>query len=309
MNPIATILNRFPTMILDGAFATELEKRGCDLNDPLWSAKVLLENPQLIEAVHEDYLVAGADCVITASYQATFEGFAARGLSEAEAAALMTRSITIARQVRDRFWIQHSADSNRPRPLVAASVGPYGAFLADGSEYRGNYSLSEEQLMDFHRRRLQTLVEAEPDLLACETLPCFSEARALVRLLAENPGISAWISFTAKDGQQTCNGDKIRDCAAWLNDFDQVAAIGINCTAPRYVTTLIKEISSATDKPIIVYPNSGEHYDPLSKQWRPGDNGDFAALAKQWLADGARIVGGCCRTAPKDIRAISKLAR
>ncbi len=163
--------------------------------------------------------------------------------------------------------------------------------------------------MDFHRRRLQTLVEAEPDLLACETLPCFSEARALVRLLAENPGISAWISFTAKDGQQTCNGDKIRDCAAWLNDFDQVAAIGINCTAPRYVTTLIKEISSATDKPIIVYPNSGEHYDPLSKQWRPGDNGDFAALAKQWLADGARIVGGCCRTAPKDIRAISKLAR
>ena len=309
MNPIEAILTRFPIMILDGAFATELEKRGCNLNDQLWSAKILFENPKLIQAVHEDYLVAGADCVITASYQATFEGFAARGLSESEAAALITRSVTIARQARDRFWTGCSVDNNRPRPLVAASVGPYGAFLADGSEYRGNYMLSEEQLMDFHRRRLQVLIAAEPDLLACETLPCLSEARALVRLLADSPGISAWISFTAKDGQHTCNGDRIRDCAAWLNDFDQVAAIGINCTAPRYVSELIKEISSETDKPIIVYPNSGERYDPLLKQWRPGDSGDFAAMAKQWLTDGARIIGGCCRTEPKDIRAICELVR
>ena len=165
MNPITNILIQYDTMILDGALATELEKRDCDLKDPLWSAKILMDNPDLISAVHHDYFAAGADCVITASYQATLAGFMARGLSESEAEELIRQAVLIARRTRDDFWEEKPDHGNRPRPLVAASVGPYGAFLADGSEYRGDYQLSEDELIEFHRRRMQTLIAAGPDLL------------------------------------------------------------------------------------------------------------------------------------------------
>ena len=202
MNLIADLLNRFPVLILDGAMATELERRGCDLRDPLWSAKVLLEAPELIWRVHSDYFCAGADIAITASYQATVDGFMRRGLGREESLDLLRRSVRLALEARDAFWREPANRIGRPRPLVAASVGPYGAFLADGSEYRGDYGLSEAELMDFHRPRMTTLLEAGPDLLACETLPCFVEARALVRLLAEFPDVSAWISFSARDDSQ-----------------------------------------------------------------------------------------------------------
>ncbi len=303
MSRITDILAAQPCIILDGAFATELEKRGCDLNDPLWSAKVLMEQPELIAAVHRDYFDAGADCTITASYQATYEGFMARGLSDSEAEALIQRAVSVACKARDEFW-QQADQTIRQCPLIAASVGPYGAFLADGSEYRGNYPLNEDQLIEFHRRRLMTLVAAGADLLACETIPCFEEARALVRLLSEVPQASAWISFSARDGIHTRQGEKLRDCASWLDDYEQVGAIGINCTEPRYVSELIAEIRSATQKPIVVYPNSGEIYDPLSKSWSAAPAENFAAMAKEWFAAGARIIGGCCRTGPKEIRAI-----
>ena len=309
MNPIDDILNRFQTMVLDGAFATELEKRDCDLKDPLWSAKILLEEPALIGEVHRDYFTAGADCAITASYQATYEGFAARGMSGIEAENLIRQAVMIAQEARDDFWATMTDKTGRPRPLVAASVGPYGAYLADGSEYRGDYSLNEEQLMTFHRRRLQTLISAKPDLLACETLPCLAEARALTRLLKEYPESYAWISFTAKDGQHTRNGEKICDCARWLDDYEQIVAIGINCTEPQHVSSLIHEIKKGSSKPIIVYPNSGEQYDPIQQCWFAGGVDHFAKLAKGWFNDGARIIGGCCRTGPEDIKGICNWAR
>ena len=304
MNPITNILIQYDTMILDGALATELEKRDCDLKDPLWSAKILMDNPDLISAVHRDYFAAGADCVITASYQATLAGFMARGLSESEAEELIRQAVLIARRTRDDFWEKKPDHGNRPRPLVAASVGPYGAFLADGSEYRGDYQLSEDELIEFHRRRMQTLIAAGPDLLACETLPCFAEARALARLLADHPGVYAWISFTAKDGRHTRNGERISECAKWLDDYEQVAAIGINCTEPRFIPELIDEIRQSTGKPILVYPNSGELYDPVQKCWFAAGAENFAALAIEWHSRGARIIGGCCRTGPEEIRAI-----
>ncbi len=303
MSGLADILAEQPCVILDGAFATELEKRGCDLNDPLWSAKVLMEQPELIAAVHQDYFNAGADCTITASYQATYEGFMTRGLSEAEAEALIVRAVSVACQARDDFW-QTADQTGRRRPLVAASVGPYGAFLADGSEYRGNYALNEDQLVEFHRRRFMTLATAGADLLACETIPCFAEAMALARLLSEVPQASAWISFTARDGLHTRQGEKIRDCSAWLDGYEQVEAIGINCTEPRYVSELISEIRAATQKPIVVYPNSGEIYDPVGKSWFAAPAENFAMMAREWFAAGARIIGGCCRTGPNEIRAI-----
>lgn len=310
MNPIDAILQKQPVMILDGAFSTELERRGCDLNDPLWSAKILIENPDEIAAVHEDYYDVGADCVITASYQASFEGFMKRGLSEAEAGKLIASSVTLAKETRDRFWENPKNRINRQRPLVAASVGPYGAYLADGSEYRGDYGLNEEALVQFHRKRLNTLISAGPDLLACETIPCLAEAKAMVRLLEEHPGVYAWISFSAKDGAHINNGEPIETCVRWLGRHEQVAAVGINCTALEHIESLIERISRETDKPIIVYPNSGEQYNAEDNTWHGGSvDLSYGKKSKIWYEKGARVIGGCCRTTPDDIKKITAWVR
>jgi len=310
MNPIERILAEYPLMILDGAFSTELERRGCDLNDPLWSAKVLMENPDMIGSVHEDYFKAGADCAITASYQATFAGFMRRGLTKQEAKELIQLSVSIAKKVRDNFWADPVNRTNRPKPLVAASVGPYGAFVADGSEYRGNYGLTREGLEDLHRERMATLIEAKPDILACETIPCLIEAQAIVNVLKEHPDISAWISFSAKDGTCINSGERIEDCARWLDGYPQVAAIGINCTAPEFVESLILEIRKGSNNPIIVYQNSGEQYDAVTKTWHGSSIGlCYGDIAKQWFEKGAQLIGGCCRTTPDDIRQIALWGR
>jgi homocysteine S-methyltransferase len=302
-NPISSILETKPCVILDGAMATELEARGCDLNDSLWSAKVLLETPQLIREVHTDYFAAGADCAITASYQATFQGFAQRGLNMEESADLMRLSVRLACEARDAFWV--GTPSGRVKPFVAASVGPYGAFLADGSEYRGDYGLSLTDLMDFHRPRMAVLANAGADMLACETIPCLLEAQALLRLLEGFPAMTAWFSFSAKDGMHTNHGELISDCAAML-EHPQVAAIGVNCTAPEFVTDLTRNARGATTKPVLAYPNSGEVYDATQKRWTgEATCSSFATQARDWFTAGAQVIGGCCRTSPEHIRELS----
>lgn len=308
MQPITQTLNRHGALILDGAMASELERRGCDLNDPLWSARVLFEAPELIRAVHADYFAAGADIAITASYQASFAGFARRGISAEGAADLMRRSVALAREARDAFWADPASRAGRPRPLVAASVGPYGAFLADGSEYRGDYGLSDEELVAFHRPRLAALLGAGPDLLACETIPCLAEARALARLLPEFPQARAWVSFSARDGAHTCHGEPIAACAALLDGHPQIVAIGVNCTAPQHIPDLVRAIRGATGKPIVVYPNSGEQYHAEGRTWSGHNACDsFAEDAQGWYEAGARLIGGCCRTGPEHIRRIREV--
>jgi len=310
MDPISEILLNYPAVILDGALATELERRGADLKDKLWSAKLLIEDPEMIRQLHLDYFMAGADCAITASYQATIEGFMKRGFTENEAVKLIQKAVQLAVEARDEFWNNEANRSNRPRPFVAASVGPYGAFLADGSEYRGNYGLTEAELMAFHRPRMKVLADSGADILACETIPCLVEAQAIVHLLGEFPGVSAWISFSARDDIHISDGERMADCAAWLDPFPQVAAVGVNCTAPKHISSLIRQARSRTSRPIVVYPNSGETYNAGTHNW----NGDalctaFGEEARQWYADGAQIIGGCCRTTPEDIRAIAGWAR
>jgi homocysteine S-methyltransferase len=199
VDPFAPFFARPGAVVVDGAFATELERRGADLRDPLWSASVLLEQPSLIRAVHDDYFAAGADVAITATYQATFEGLKARGLDAAAAASLMRSAVQIAIDSRDAHWSTRSSDVTAVKPLVAASVGPYGAFLADGSEYVGNYALDEDALVEWHRPRFAVLTDSGADLLACETIPCGVEARALLRLLDEHRDARAWITFTARE--------------------------------------------------------------------------------------------------------------
>lgn len=309
MNAIETVLNNQRIAIIDGAMATELEARGCDLNDALWSARVLLEQPELIRAVHLDYFNAGADFAITASYQATLEGFAKRGLTREQSLSLIKKSVHLAQEARNEFWSKEENRPGRVRPLIAGSVGPYGAYLADGSEYRGDYKLTEDELIRFHRPRVEALIASGADLLACETIPCLIEAQALIHLLTEFPQTSAWFCFSAKDGEHISNGEKIADIAAYLDKQPQAVAIGINCTSPLHIPSLIREIKQNTNKPIIVYPNSGEVYDPATNTWHGETSCDsFGLQSRDWFEAGATLIGGCCRTTPGHIREVSQWA-
>ncbi len=294
-------------MVLDGALATELERRGADLRDALWSAKCLIERPDLIREVHLDYFRAGADVATTATYQASFEGFARRGIERSAAARLMCDAVALGVAARDEFWAVEANRSGRLRPLVAASIGPYGAMLADGSEYRGHYSLDDLALADFHRPRLRVLAGAGADLLACETIPSSREALVLAGLLREFPNVCAWLSFSCKDGERNCEGEDIGECAALLDDHPQIVAMGVNCTPPQYIEPLLRRMRHATGKPLVAYPNSGEIYDAASKQWC-GNTGafEFGAQARRWYAAGARLIGGCCRTGPLEIRSVKQ---
>jgi homocysteine S-methyltransferase len=304
-NPLAPFLADDGLLILDGGLATELEARGYDLADDLWSARLLLDEPAAIKALHTDYLAAGADCIISASYQGTIPGFMKRGLSELQAEALLRLSVTLALEARDTFWSAPANRRGRIRPLVAASVGPYGAALADGSEYTGNYDLEEEGLWRFHRRRWEILAGTAADILACETIPSQPESRALARLLAETPGRYAWFSFSCRDERHINDGSLLVDCLEPLAKMEQVAAVGINCTAPRHIPGLIAEARSVTGKPIVVYPNSGEVYDVANQRWSGiADSADFAGAGREWRQAGASVIGGCCRTGPDHIRSI-----
>jgi homocysteine S-methyltransferase len=315
MNHVSAILKEFPFMILDGALASELEARGCDLNDSLWSARVLVEQPQLIKQVHTDYFASGADCVITSSYQASFEGFAARGIGEDDTLSLLRRSVALAVEARDEFWIDEKARTGRPKPIVAASIGPYGAILHDGSEYRGDYKLNVEELKNFHRKRMSVLADAGADMVAVETIPSFKEAEAIASLLSEFPGIRAWLSFTAKDGSHISDGTHFDACVDLVQRTDQIIAFGVNCTAPQYCDSLIRiAVDSNRDferaKPFLVYPNSGEVYRSVDNTWSgESSSGRFAEQAREWFRAGARIIGGCCRTGPQHVRALAQFRR
>lgn len=288
------------TVLLDGGLATELEARGHDLSDRLWSARLLADAPREIVAVHAAYFRAGAAIATTASYQASFEGFAARGLDRRETDGLLRRSVELAKAARDE-----AGPGELEGLLVAASVGPYGAALADGSEYRGRYGLSVADLARWHRPQLETLADAGADVLACETVPDVDEAEALVDLV-RSVGMPAWLSYTI-DGARTRAGQPLTDAFAVAAGVDEIVAVGVNCCAPDDVLPAIAT-ASALGKPVIVYPNSGERWDALRHKWI-GAPRFSADLAVRWIAAGARVVGGCCRVGPTEIAELAPLRR
>jgi homocysteine S-methyltransferase len=301
-------LKKYGIVILDGALATELERLGAVLDDSLWSASILMKKPELIRQVHLDYFLAGADVATTASYQATFEGFEKLRLSKSQATDMMRLSVQLACEARDEFWSNKPNRAGRLKPLVAASVGPYGAFLADGSEYRGDYGLTVEELMDFHRPRMAVLASAGADLLAFETIPCMEEGVALVKLLAEFPGQTAWLSFSCRDEKCLNHGEPIEEAVVLANHSDQIIAVGVNCTSPVFVEGLLKRAAYFTEKPLLAYPNSGEGWDAIHKCWLPSSvEKNRKELALRWKAAGAKLLGGCCRTTPADIRKLTEL--
>ncbi|MBB5017820.1 homocysteine S-methyltransferase [Chitinivorax tropicus] len=305
---LAAIQHQQALIVLDGALATELERRGAKLQDRLWSARMLIDNPALIEQVHLDYLLAGANIVTTASYQATFAGLAARGLDRGQASAVLARSVQLARSARARFM---ALKPHEPLPLVAASVGPYGAYLANGDEYRGQYGLSDQALWDFHHDRIATLLAAGADLLAFETIPSLQEARVLSHLLNEAfPQAWAWLSFSCRDEVHIAEGNRLDECMDVLSKNPQLLALGVNCLPPAWVPTLLAQARQATAKPLLAYPNSGERYDAVHKTWAGStDPQAFGEAAHGWQQAGANWIGGCCRTTPADIAAISQWAR
>jgi homocysteine S-methyltransferase len=286
-------------MILDGGLATELEARGCDISGALWSARLLRTAPEKIEQLHYDFYAAGADCATTASYQASYEGFAGIGLDAGETTRLLRLSVELARSARSRYQGDHPED--RRELFVAASVGPYGAILHDGSEYRGSYGLSAAQLVTFHERRFEVLASAGADFLACETIPVLEEARAYVELLARFPMAQAWLSFTSPDGIHTSHGEPLVECARLIDPVTNVFAVGVNCVKPEIVGQAIRAFAAGTSKPIVVYPNSGERWEAGERCWHGAPGEGLAALAPDWIRAGARHIGGCCRVGPSQI--------
>jgi homocysteine S-methyltransferase len=279
-------------VVLDGGLSNQLAAQGCDLSDALWSARLLADAPEQIEAAHAAYLRAGARVLITASYQATYEGFARRGVGRAEAAGLLRRSVELARRVA----------AGRPEVRVAASVGPYGAMLADGSEYRGRYGRTVGELAAFHRPRIEALAEAEPDVLALETVPDIDEAEAMLRA-AGDTGVPVWLSYTI-EGDRTRAGQPLAEAFALAADNPQVIAVGVNCCAPADAGYAVEVAAAVSGKPVVVYPNSGEQWDTGARRWYGGAAFDPAEVIR-WRRSGARLIGGCCRVGPAQIAAIA----
>lgn len=287
------------TVVLDGGMSNQLESAGHDLSDELWSARLLAERPEAITEAHLAYFEAGADVAITSSYQATFEGFAARGIGPERAAELLALSVELAREAA-----RQAQGKGITRPLwVAASVGPYGAMLADGSEYRGRYGLSVEELEHFHRPRLEVLAGARPDVLALETVPDADEAEALLRAV-RGLGVPAWLSYSVA-GDRTRAGQPLQEAFALAADADEVIAVGVNCCAPEDVAGAVETAARVTGKPVVVYPNSGEAWNAESRSW-DGRSSFAPEQVRGWRESGARLIGGCCRVGPEAIDSIAR---
>ena len=304
-DPLAPLLAAGAVVIIDGGLGTQLEAQGADLSDPLWSARLLRDAPGGIVAAHLAYYRAGARLAITASYQATFAGYAARGIARDDAANLMRRSVRLASAARERHLAERAGGDVGPL-FVGASVGPYGAMLADGSEFRGRYGLTVEALRDFHRERMEVLADAGADLLVCETIPEVEEAAALVDLV-DDAGVPAWLVFSCADGARLASGAPVEDAFALAEDSDAVVGVGVNCTLPVHLPELIARAAAVSSKTIVVYPNSGERWDATARGWVPGPPGTGVdpPAARRWVDAGARIVGGCCRVTPSMIAELS----
>ncbi|KND32991.1 homocysteine S-methyltransferase [Streptomyces acidiscabies] len=294
--PLLTEALAAGSVVLDGGMSNQLESAGHDLSDELWSARLLAEVPEAITQAHLAYFLAGADVAITSSYQATYEGFAKRGIERERASELLVQSVELAREAARR--------ANAGRPLyVAASIGPYGAMLADGSEYRGRYGLTVPELAAFHRPRIETLAAAAPDVLALETVPDTDEAKALLEVV-RGLDTPAWLSYSV-EGDRTRAGQPLEEAFALAADVDEIIAVGVNCCAPGDATRAVEIAARVTGKPVVVYPNSGEGWDANARTWT-GSSSFASEEVEGWRTAGARLIGGCCRVGPEAIASIAK---
>lgn len=300
------IIDRRGALIIDGAMSTGLESLGMVLNDSLWSARALIERPDLVREVHRQYFEAGANAAITDSYQASEAGFAAKGFPPEQTREYVRKSAELAREAKNDYLLEHP-DVEPGDLIIAGAIGPYGAYLADGSEYTGNYSLTREEYVKFHELRLNALIDGGSDIIAIETQPRLDEIEALLGMI-ENRDITCWVTVTLKDGKMP-DGTDLETLAKVLDANPQVEAFGLNCVKREWVEEALLKMRAHTKKPLVVYPNSGETYDPVTKTWHaagPHAKG-WSHFVPLWEKTGAVCIGGCCRTLPHDIEEISRL--
>jgi homocysteine S-methyltransferase len=292
-------------LLLDGGLSNELENQGLGLQNNLWTASLLSEHFSSIVNAHLSYLNAGARCIITSSYQASIQGFLKQGYSKEDASNLILKSVTAAVEARKKYL-----DTNKKEVIyIAGSIGPYGAILADGSEYTGDYNLNKKLLANFHLPRIQLLDSSDIDFFACETIPSYKETEVLSEILIKTRK-KAWVSFACKDDSHINDGTAIETCIKLLADHPNIFALGVNCTHPKYIGSLIRKIKPLLkNKKLVIYPNSGESYNPLLKTWGQSRSGKFCSLAESWINMGADIIGGCCRVGPQDIAEMKKLLK
>ena len=290
------------TVVLDGAMSTPLERLGADTNNDLWTAKALIDNEELVYEVHKMYFEAGADLIITDTYQANVQAFEKVGYSEKEARNLIKKAVKIAQKARDDY-----KNKTGKHNYIAGTIGPYGAYLANGSEYRGDYELSTKEYQQFHLPRIEELATTGVDILAIETQPKLDEVLAILELLKEKyPQQKVYVSYTLSDDDTISDGTPLPRAIHALEDYSQVIAVGINCVKLELVEPALKNMKEITDKHLIVYPNSSAVYDPKSKTWsQPKTSATFEELIPNWYEAGARIIGGCCTTGPKEIKAVA----
>jgi S-methylmethionine-dependent homocysteine/selenocysteine methylase len=283
-------LLRSPFTVVDGGLSTALEELGEQPAGLLWTASALIDRPEVITAAHRLYVDAGAEIIISSSYQASVDGFVASGLGTAEARRLLASTTDVARA--------------SGAPAVAASVGPFGACLGDGSEYHGRYDASWSDVRAFHRARLEVLVDSAPDLFAMETIPTLVEAEIVAEELRRLTDAPAWLTFSCRDSSHTCGGDDFASAAAKVAGL--VDAVGVNCTAPRLVAGLLGSVD--TSLPLVAYPNHGAAWDATHRCWiGPTGGAEIPGLVPSWLAAGARFIGGCCGVGSAGIRALVSL--
>ncbi|OUM62712.1 hypothetical protein PIROE2DRAFT_69463 [Piromyces sp. E2] len=311
MGHFKELLEKQDYLILHGALGTELESQGYDVSGKLWSANYLISQPEVIEKIHESYILSGSDIVTTSTYQATIPGLIENGLSQSEAENIIRLTVKLAKTARDNAWTKLSNDerSNRLYPLISGDVGPYAAYLANGSEYTGKYNINKEALKAFHRPRIALLLDEGVDLLAVETIPNFEEAQAIAEILMEEyPQVESYFSFTSQNGLTISDGTPIKEVAAYCDKVKQILAMGLNCCLPTIYENGLNEFIKITKKPLVTYPQSGEIFDKETKTWHVSSDKSPSLVdnIKHWLDLGAKIVGGCCRIRPHDIKILRK---
>ena len=315
MGRLKELLAQKQILVLHGPLGTELEAMGYDVSGKLWSAKYLLEKPEVIQELHEIYLNNGSNILTTSTYQATIPGLEAAGLNPEQAADIIRLTVQLAHQARDNYW-QNLSDVQKGQtiyPLISGDVGPYAAYLADGSEYNGQYGkVSLQELKHFHRPRIQLFLEQEVDMLALETIPNRLEVQALTELLSEEfPQVEAYMSFTAQETGKISDGTSLKDVIALVENCPQILAVGFNCTQPQLYDDLLQETRILSSKPLVTYPNSGEIYDGATQTWHHSHEGEGSLVEQSlhWIHLGAQIVGGCCRIRPAEIAALAQAVR
>lgn len=275
-------------LILDGGLSTALEESGYDVSGPMWTGELLLSNPDAITAAHRSFVEAGADILITGSYQISFEGGRSVGWSDDDVERALRNSTAAARLAANEDTI------------VAASIGPFGAHLNDGSEFRGNYGASARAIREFHDRRLDIVLDTEPDMLAIETMPDLDEVRIIMELVeSKSPEIDFWVSFTVREAGTLSGGATFADACAVVERESSAIAIGINCSPLSVITQTL--VSVDTDLPFVVYPNAGQSWDSESMSWAGKPEFATSVNVEEWVSAGARIVGGCCGYGPGHI--------